>query len=92
MRILNSFSMGRSSAYQSFLMKTLYPHDDVVSVTANTGQEHELSIAFGRAVDDAFDLHATVVEAVVDPRNREGTTHRVVTWDTAHFGEEILRR
>lgn len=90
MRILNSFSMGRSSGLQSFMLKTLYPKDDVVSVTANTGQEHPLSIAFGRAVDEVFGIHATLVEAVVDARDREGTTHKVVTWDTAYFGDAIF--
>lgn len=89
-RILNSFSMGRSSALLSKMLPGLYPGAEIVTVTANTGQERPESLAFGKAVDEHLGLNATLVEAVVHPELRKGTTHRVVTWDSAYCGDAIF--
>lgn len=81
--------MGRSSAVLSKMLPELYPNAEIVTVTANTGQEMPESVVFGKRVDEYFRLNAVLVEAVVH-EGRRGTTHKTVTWDTAYFGDAIF--
>lgn len=90
MRILNSFSMGRSSALMSARLRDLYPSAEIVTVTANTGQESPLSLVFGRRVTEHLGLQTALVEAVVDPRPNVGTTHKLTSWGEAYFGDDIF--
>lgn len=57
---------------------------ELVVVFANTGQEHESTLRFVDAVDKAWKVGLVWLEAVVDPRPGEGTTHRIVTFETAN--------
>jgi hypothetical protein len=49
---------------------------------ANTGEEHEKTLVFVDKCDKHFKLGLTWVEAVIHP-GRVGTTHRIVTFETA---------
>lgn len=89
MLIINSFSMGKTSAFMSKMLPIWYPGAQILTVTANTGKEARQSVQFGKNVDRLLSLDAKVVEAVVHPEHRKGTTHKLVTWDTAYFGFDI---
>lgn len=83
-RLFVSFSGGRTSAYMSWLLKTQYADRfDMRFVFANTGQEHENTLRFVRQCDEAWGLGVVWVEAVVHHGERKGTSHRIVTFDTA---------
>jgi hypothetical protein len=82
--IIVSFSGGRTSAYMSWWLKThmswLY---DFKFVYANTGQEHPKTLEFVNNVDKYLELNLVWVEAVIHQGERKGTTHKVVSYETA---------
>jgi hypothetical protein len=83
-RTLISFSGGRTSAYMAHRM--LREHDgsgEITVVFANTGQEHERTLAFVDQCDREWGLNVVWVEAVVNPEIGRGTTHRIVDFKTA---------
>lgn len=82
MRILHSFSTGRSSAIAGKLLREKYPDAEIVSAFGNTGLEHPRSIKFGKQCDEYFGWNTVCVEAVVSPEMNEGTRHKIATWDT----------
>jgi len=92
MKLFISFSGGKSSALMAHQIKTQYSYkfEETVCIFANTGQEHENTLEFVRECDIEFNLNVVWVEAVVDPRPRKGTRHRVVDFETAHRGTEIF--
>lgn len=80
-----SFSGGETSALMTRLLLTRWRdrYDKAVVVFANTGEENEATLEFVRDCDLAFGFDTTWVEAVVHPESGEGTTHRIVTFETA---------
>lgn len=80
-----SFSGGETSALMTHLLLSKWRKrfDQIVVVFANTGQENEATLEFVRDCDKAFGFNTVWVEAEVNPEPRKGTTHRVVTFDTA---------
>lgn len=56
---------------------------DIVVGFANTGQEDERTLKFVRQCDDVFGFKTVWLEAVVNQSKGDGTTHRIVTHDTA---------
>ena len=58
-------------------------YDTVVFLFANTGEENEQTLEFVQRCDAAFGFSTVWVEAVVRPEKGQGTTHRVVTYETA---------
>lgn len=81
--------MGKTSAFMSKYLREWYPSAEILTVTANTGQEDPRSIQFGKNVDRYLGLNVKLVEAVVHPEHNAGTTHRLVTWDGAYYGFDI---
>ncbi len=63
---------------------------DRVIVFANTGEEDHRTLEFVHRCDTAWDLGVVWVEAVVNPKVMKGTTHKVVTFETAHRGNAIF--
>lgn len=82
--LLCSFSGGKTSAYMSAILKRDYSDKyDIRYVFANTGQEREETLEFVQQVDQHFGLGVVWVEAVVHPEKGVGTTHKIVTFETA---------
>lgn len=82
--LLVSFSGGRTSAYMARrLQLEMAGHFNLFFVFANTGQEREETLKFVNRCDHEFGWGVVWVEAVVDPKNGNGTRHKVVTYDTA---------
>jgi hypothetical protein len=52
-------------------------------VFANTGQEHEETLKFLDRIDRKFNLDVVWLEAVINPEKNKGTTHKIVTFETA---------
>lgn len=81
-----SFSGGRSSAYMTWrILNDKYYTDkyNIVVIFANTAQEHELTLEFINNCDKYFNFNTIWVEAEVHHVKRKGTTHRIVTYQTA---------
>ena len=55
-------------------------------IYANTGFEHEKTLEFLDRCDRHYQLGLIWVEAVVNPIKNKGTTHKVVTYETATRG------
>lgn len=98
-KLFLSFSMGKSSfkMVEDVLddcMKGLRSYSEIAIITANTGLEDPLSLEFGRQCDEywkrKFGIGITLVESVVDHGHRKGTTHKVVSFDTAHQGGDLM--
>jgi 3'-phosphoadenosine 5'-phosphosulfate sulfotransferase (PAPS reductase)/FAD synthetase len=83
-RLVLSFSMGKTSAYMTKLCRDrLADQYEMIVVTANTAWEREEALVFGNECDRRFGFNMVWVEAVTNPGDGNGTTHRVVTFETA---------
>lgn len=84
-RLFISFSGGETSARMTRLLLTKWRdrYDEVVTVFANTGEEDEKTLEFVHNCDQAFGFNTVWVESVVHHGERKGSTHRVVTFETA---------
>lgn len=97
-RLLLSWSGGRTSGYMTHQVLTRFAHlwNEIIVVFANTGQEAEETLEFIKNCDDQFNFRTVWVEAVVHHRERKGTTHRIVDFETAaRDGEpfaEVIRK
>lgn len=93
-RLFISFSGGKTSAYMTVLLLTEYRHlwEEVVVIFANTGQEDEKTLEYVRDFSAHYKIPVVWVEAVVDPKPRRATTHRVVTFETASRKGEPFER
>jgi hypothetical protein len=79
-----SFSGGRSSGLMARLIKKHLSHlFELIFVFWNTGREDNRTLIFADQCDHAFDLNLVWGEAVIHPEDGVGTTHRVVTFETA---------
>lgn len=79
-----SFSGGRTSGYMcKWLIDNMGHLYTFIFIFANTGQEHEKTLEFVDRCDKEFGLNLVWVEAVVNPEKNKGTTHKVVTFETA---------
>lgn len=79
-KLLISFSGGRTSAYMTWWLLNEWKDKDnweMIVVFANTGKEREETLQFVHKCDTIFNFNTIWVEAVVDPRNGEGTRHVV---------------
>lgn len=79
-----SFSGGRTSAYMAkWLIDNKRDEYDLSFIFANTGLEHEKTLEFVNECDKRWGLNLLWVEAVVHHGERKGSTHKVVTYETA---------
>lgn len=86
-RLFISFSGGRTSAYMLWrILNSDHGYDEVVTLFANTGQEHPETLVFVDQVDRAFGANVVWLEAVIRPESKKGTRHKVVDLVTAHRG------
>ncbi len=83
-KLLVSFSGGETSAYMLWwILKNWSSKYEIKVVFANTGQENEETLLFVKKCSDYFNVEVVWVEAVVNPENKKGTTHKVVNFETA---------
>lgn len=83
-KLLVSFSGGETSAYMAYWIKKHWSNKfDIVFVFANTGEEHEETLKFIEKCAKKFQIKIHWVEAVVNFQSNEGTTHKVVDFQTA---------
>jgi hypothetical protein len=87
-RLLISFSGGKTSAYMAKEILKDWDGiwsmwDEVVVIFANTGAEHDKTLEYVHACDQAYKFKTVWVEAVFHPTKGVGTTHRIVDFVTA---------
>lgn len=85
-RLICSFSGGRTSAYMTLRVLTEWRerYDQINVIFANTGLEHEKTLEFVNNCDKHFGFNTVWVEAVIDQEVGVGTTHKIVTFETAN--------
>jgi hypothetical protein len=83
-RLQCSFSGGRTSAYMSIMLQKHFRETfDICYTFANTGAEHPDTLRFVHEIDQRYDLGVVWLEAMVNEGAGNGTTHRVVSYETA---------
>ena len=85
MRIIVSFSGGRTSAYMGWWLKHHTEHE-LMFVFMNTGCEHPATLDFLERSDKEWGLNLVWLEAAVNHNGKGrgfGTKHKVVTYETA---------
>ena len=83
--LIVSFSGGETSGFMAQRLKKELGHlYHIIFIFANTGCENNETLDFVDACDRAFDLGVVWVEAVIHPRDGDGVTHRVTTYEKAY--------
>ena len=77
------FSGGRTSAFLAKYIKENDNYEDCVFAFLNTGKEREETLVFADKCDKEFGLNLVWLEAVVNNGYRKGTTHKIVSFETA---------
>lgn len=79
-----SISGGRTSAYLAIKLQNEYSDRyDLKFIYANTGKEHEETLLFLDRIDRKFNLNIVWLEAVINPIKNKGTTHKIISFETA---------
>jgi len=92
-KLLISFSGGETSAYMTQeLLKQFTGWRDMIVVFANTGEENEATLQFVDKCDKYFGWKVVWVEAKINPENRKGTRHTIVTFETASRNGEPFKQ
>lgn len=81
--IFASVSGGRSSEYMRWILGQHHDPEKIITLFANTAREDPRTLDFVKACDDQLGFRTVWLEAVVHPEPNKGTTHRVVTYETA---------
>lgn len=81
MKIISSFSGGRTSAYMTIKLKEEY--QNLIVLFANTSQENDASLDFVNRCDKEYNLGVIWIEAKVFHGERTGTSYNVVDYKTA---------
>ena len=82
-RLVISFSGGRTSGLMLRRLIDKTRDTNVVVTFANTSQEDERTLEFVHKIDCEWGIGIVWLEAVVNPGRGNGTTHKVVSFDTA---------
>src|SRR4051812_21794137 len=83
--LLISFSGGRTSAYMTKLILESNQYDDFIKIVlfANTGKERNETLDFVNECDHRWNFGTVWIESVVHHDERKGSTHKIVTYETA---------
>jgi len=91
--ILVSVSGGKTSLFMAHELKRKLGHAcNMKFVFANTGEEWEETLIFMDRCDREWSLNCVWVEAEVHPEDGVGTTHKIVTFETASRNGEPFER
>ncbi|MFW2160818.1 phosphoadenosine phosphosulfate reductase family protein [Acinetobacter beijerinckii] len=86
-----SFSGGRTSAYMTYYLLNNFSHKyDFIVTYANTGLELEKTLEFVRNCDQQFGFNTVWLEPVIHPKKRAGTTHKIVSFETATRNTDLF--
>lgn len=78
------FSGGRTSAYMAkWLVDNMSHLYNFIFLFANTGLEHLNTLLFVDECDRKWGLNVIWLEAVIHPKANDGTTHKIVDFQTA---------
>lgn len=96
-RLKCSFSGGKTSAFMTKRLKEEYSHIyDIIVTFTNTAREDERTLTFVHNCDVVYGFNTVWLEAVVHPDSRKGSTHRIVTYETASRNgepfEEVIKK
>jgi 3'-phosphoadenosine 5'-phosphosulfate sulfotransferase (PAPS reductase)/FAD synthetase len=83
MKIICSFSGGRTSAFMANLMLENYDRKDLLFVFANTGKENPETLDFVNKCDEQWGLEVSWIEAKVVFEKQKGTEFKLVDYLTA---------
>lgn len=92
-KLLVSVSGGRTSGLMAKLIfdsKKLNTEYDIVYVFANTSREKEQTLIFVNNLTAYFGIPIIWVEAVIHPETGEGTTHKIISYETAQRDGQVL--
>jgi hypothetical protein len=87
-KIISSFSGGRTSAYMTAKLKEKYP--DLVVLFANTSQERNETLDFVNRCDTEFNLNVVWLEAKVTHEKGIGTTYLETSFSNAKRNGEVF--
>lgn len=91
-KLLVSFSGGETSGYMLWwILKNWQKKYEIKVAFANTGQENEETLLFVEKCSELFNVNVVWVEAVVNPENKKGTTHKIVNFETASRNGEPFK-
>jgi len=96
-KLLVCMSGGRTSAYMTYKLLNEYSDKyEIIVCFANTGQENNETLNFVNECDKQFNFNTIWLETVVHHNVRKGSTHKVVTYETASrkgepFEEMIMK-
>jgi hypothetical protein len=82
MKIISSFSGGKTSAYMTIRLKEKYG-DDLVVLFANTSQENDETLSFVHKCDVEFKLNVVWLESVTYFHQKKASGYSVVDFSTA---------
>lgn len=83
-RIFISFSGGKTSAYMAKRIIEEYKDKaEIVTVFANTGQEHEKTLEFVNKCDKEFGLNVVWIESLIHHNKRKSSTFKVTNFNNA---------
>lgn len=77
------FSGGRTSAFLAKYIKENPKYPNTIFVFMNTGKEREETLQFVDNCDKEFGLNVIWLEAVINSGSGNGTTHKIVNFETA---------
>ncbi len=89
MKIISSFSGGRTSAYMTRLLKEKYG-DDLIVLFANTGREHNKTLSFVNKCDVEYRLNVVWLESIVHHGKKKGCTHKIVSYNSADRNGKVF--
>ncbi len=89
MKMVCSFSGGRTSAFMCHLLKQKFG-DDVDFVYIDTGLEHEKTYEFIRKVNDEFGLNLVCIKAVFTQELGVGPKHEVIDLNDLKYDEHTF--
>ena len=97
-RLLVSFSGGETSAFMTYHLLYVWPHDydEIAVVFANTGQENEATLNFVHECDKQLNFGSVWVEAETQFNQRKAPNAKIVTFETAsrdgHPFEDMIKK
>lgn len=81
MKIISSFSGGKTSAYMTIKLKEKYP--DLIVLFANTGQENDETLDFVNKCDIEYKLNVVWIESKVYHNERKGSGYNITNYKAA---------
>jgi len=98
MNLFISFSGGKTSAFMTkwLLENKKTDYEEIVVLFANTGQEDERTLEFVDRCDKEWNFNVVWLEAVVDTKPGNGTSFKVVSFETANrdgvIYEDVIKK